>query len=378
MGPAIALGLARFSYAMLLPPMKADLGWTFADAGTLNTGIGVGYLIGALAYPIVARRVPADRVFLGGCVLISLAMAVPGLAYDYHALLVQRVVCGLCSAGVFVGGGILASRLATAHARHSGLVLGLYYGGVGFGIVLSALVVPAALGADGHGWRGAWAGLALTSGLCTALAWPAAARMGADQGAAPAPAIDAPAAPMRHYAVLLTAYFLYGIGYIGYMTFVIALLRDAGLSGAVVTAFFIVLGLGVAGSGTVWAGVLHRARGGGAFALFCCLLGLATLVPAVAGTPVAAFVSALVFGGTFLAVVASTTAFVRHNLPAARWAAGISGFTVVFAAGQMIGPVLLGAVSDGVGLSRGFVYSAAILLAAGLLAWRQRPLIAAG
>ncbi len=37
MGGAIALGIARFSYALLLPPMKADLHWTFAQAGALNT-----------------------------------------------------------------------------------------------------------------------------------------------------------------------------------------------------------------------------------------------------------------------------------------------------------------------------------------------------
>lgn len=52
MGAAIALGIARFSYALLLPPMKADLHWTFTEAGALNTSIGVGYLIGALAFPL--------------------------------------------------------------------------------------------------------------------------------------------------------------------------------------------------------------------------------------------------------------------------------------------------------------------------------------
>ncbi len=41
MGAAIALGIARFSYA-LLPPMKADLHWTFAQADALNTSIGAG------------------------------------------------------------------------------------------------------------------------------------------------------------------------------------------------------------------------------------------------------------------------------------------------------------------------------------------------
>ena len=48
MGPAVALGFGRFAYALLLPPMRADLGWSFAQAGALNTANAAGYLIGAL------------------------------------------------------------------------------------------------------------------------------------------------------------------------------------------------------------------------------------------------------------------------------------------------------------------------------------------
>ena len=372
LGAAIALGIARFSYALLLPPMRADLHWTFAEAGTLNTSIGIGYLVGALAYPSVSRRVSANRLFLCGCILISISMATPGIFYGYNALLAQRAACGVFSAAIFISGGILASRLATVHAQQSGLVLGLFYGGVGLGITLSALVVPATLG--GYGWQAAWVGLAITSALCTALAWPAAAEMPEDHGTKQVAADDHPGLPMGRYALLMAAYCLYGVGYIGYMTFVIALLRGSGLSNSVVTGFFVVLGLAVAASGKVWAGMLHRARGGGAFAFFCCLLSLATLMPAVMSSPVAAFASGIVFGGTFLSVVASTTAFIRYNLPPAQWPAGISAFTVVFAAGQIIGPVALGVISDGVGLSRGFIYSAGMLLAAGLLAVGQKPL----
>ena len=28
LGAAVSLGLARFSYALLLPPMRSDLGWS--------------------------------------------------------------------------------------------------------------------------------------------------------------------------------------------------------------------------------------------------------------------------------------------------------------------------------------------------------------
>lgn len=42
LGSAIALGLARFSYALLLPAMKADLAWSFAQAGAMNTANAAG------------------------------------------------------------------------------------------------------------------------------------------------------------------------------------------------------------------------------------------------------------------------------------------------------------------------------------------------
>ena len=91
--------------------------------------------------------------------------------------------------------------------------------------------------------------------------------------------------------------------------------------------------------------------------------------------PVVVFASGALFGSVFLSVVASTTALVRHNLPPAAWAGGIGAFTIVFAAGQIVGPSLVGWVADGPGgLVRGFVVSAAVLLLGAVLAWGQRPL----
>jgi hypothetical protein len=42
LGAAISLGMSRFSYALLLPPMRADLGWTYLLAGAMNTGNAFG------------------------------------------------------------------------------------------------------------------------------------------------------------------------------------------------------------------------------------------------------------------------------------------------------------------------------------------------
>jgi MFS family permease len=105
------------------------------------------------------------------------------------------------------------------------------------------------------------------------------------------------------------------------------------------------------------------------------LLGLATVLPALTAWWPAVLASGLLFGGVFLSVVASTTALVRHNLPAAQWAAGISAFTVVFAFGQIVGPTVVGWIADGEGgLARGLIFSAVALWLGAGFALRQKAL----
>jgi predicted MFS family arabinose efflux permease len=374
-GTAIALGLTRFSYALLLPAMKADLGWSFAQAGAMNTANALGYLLGALTFPLLSRRWSAGVCFIGGCVLTALLMIAGGLVSDTHALLVQRVVTGMTSASVFVGGSVLAAQLASAHPRDAGLVLGLYYGGAGLGIIAAALLVPVTTLPGVHGWQWAWFALAAACGFASVAAILAARKIGIHDAAPVAENVRSSARlPLARLGFILAGYALFGVGYIGYMTFLIALLRAAGMSSAVVTAFYVLLGLATIGSARIWSGLLNRMRGGQALAVFNGVLAFATIMPAVFAQPVVAFVSGALFGATFLSAVASTTAFVRHNLPAAQWTRGIGIFTIVFASGQIVGPVVIGWISDGAGLARGLMYSSAMLAIGAVLAAMQKPL----
>ena len=88
------------------------------------------------------------------------------------------------------------------------------------------------------------------------------------------------------------------------------------------------------------------------------------------------FISGIMFGCVFLSAVASTTAFVKHNMPPTDWVGGITAFTSIFAAGQIIGPTIAGWISDGQGgLANGLLFSAVALLLGGLLATKQASLI---
>ena len=382
MGAALSLGITRFSYALLLPPMREDLGWSYTMAGAMNTVNALGYLLGALATPLLLRRMAPGTVLMAGGVMATVFMGLSGFFTAAAPLLGQRLLAGGASALVFIAGGLLAARLGAQEPGRSGLLLGLYYGGTGWGISLSALLVPGVLAvAPGpHSWAWAWWALALACVLATVgMWWPARAlnalAVPTAAGAA-APAGPAPSGVRwLAFAPALLGYGLFGVGYIGYMTFVVALLREQGRGAGEVTLFYALLGLAVVLSSRVWAGLLDRSRGGEALARLNALLGVATILPALTGAWPVVLASGLLFGGVFLSVVASTTALVRHNLPQALWASGISAFTIVFAAGQIVGPTVVGWIADGPGgLARGLVFSACALWLGALVAWRQKPL----
>ncbi len=386
LGAAVSLGITRFAYGLLLPPMRDDLGWSYALAGAMNTSNAAGYLLGALLTPMLLRRAQPGSVMLAGALAASVLMAVSGLFTDTGIWLLQRLAAGLTSALVFITGGLLAARLAAGDPARAGLLIGLYYGGTGLGISLSALVVPLALqqaAGQAHGWAYAWAALALLCFVGTGLlrwavrqlAWadsggsPGAVPAGATAGTALAPM------PLRRFAFALAGYGMFGVGYIGYMTFIVALLRAQGMAGGTIMAFYALLGVAVMASPRLWAGLLDRYRDGRPLALLNALLGAATLAPALSAAWPVVLASGILFGAVFLSVVASTTAWVRHNLPPAQWAAGIGAFTIVFAGGQIIGPTVVGWIADGPGgLERGFVVSALALWIGAVLALRQGAL----
>ena len=399
LGAAISLGVTRFSYGLLLPPMRADLGWSYTLAGAMNTINALGYLLGALSMPRLLKRHGAAQMLVVGAVLASVFMMLTGFFTTATPLLLQRLLAGVASAWVFVAGGLLAAQLGVREPDHSGLLLGVYYGGTGLGIVISALLVPGVahvvsvnLPAAAHPWVWAWWALAVACAVGTLMLMTQARAM---QALAAGPATTPAASPAissasvttsvkeplqttfrwRSFTFALLGYGCFGMGYIGYMTFVIALLREQAASTTMITVFYTLLGLAVMASSRIWAKLLDRYQGGQALALLNMLLGSAIVVPALTSWQPALMASGLLFGGVFLSVVASTTALVRHNLPVSAWGAGISAFTIVFAAGQIVGPTMVGWIADGTGgLARGLLISALVLWLGAALAWQQKPL----
>ncbi|GEM_PF-1702857 len=63
MATAISIGFSRFAYALLLPPMRDAFGWSYAEAGALNTANATGYIFGAALVPLAVERWGAARTY---------------------------------------------------------------------------------------------------------------------------------------------------------------------------------------------------------------------------------------------------------------------------------------------------------------------------
>lgn len=365
LGGAVALGFARFAYALLLPVMRSDLNWSFTLSGAMNAANALGYLVGALTTNLLSARVGLRRTFTLGMLVTAVSLLLCALTGESTVLLFLRLLAGMSGAWVFVSGGALAALAARAHPAHSARLLGVFYGGSGIGIVLSALVLPPLLQT---GWRGAWLALGLASLVCLALTLRTLARLPDRAQAAPHGHDHTPLSPLLW---ALAAYACFGVGYIAYMTFIVAFLRSVG-AGGLVTPFWALLGACVFVNPFVWAPLAAKAKGARAMSLQMLTLALGAALPLVSTHPLALFLSGALFGLSFLAVVASTTIITRRVMPEHAWARGIVAFTSIFAAGQVTGPLLTGVLADSAGgLRLGLGVSAAVLLLGAGLALGQ-------
>jgi predicted MFS family arabinose efflux permease len=368
LGPAVTLGLARFSYALVLPGMRADLRWTYTQAGAVNTVNALGYLLGAVVAAPVVSRLGARRSFVVGLAVTGLALLGTGVTGWYPALLGFRLVAGAISAVAFVAGAALAATLAGRAVRHAALLVTVYIVvGGGIGIVVSgALIGPLDLP-----WRADWWLLGALTLLATAIAGRAAYRS------------DEPArrqagtarASLRPILPSIVAYGLGGLGYVAYITFIVAYLDAHGATPGRITLFWIVLGAGAILAAFGWGRLLHRLPLGPGTALVLLVLSAGAALPLLGTGTAVSLLSALLFGGSGMTVASAVTATARRMLPPHAWTGAIGVLTVVFSAGQCIGPVASGALSDLGGVRLGLGASAAVLVvaAAVVLAQRSHP-----
>ena len=250
---------------------------------------------------------------------------------NFIVLSFARLLAGIGAAAGFVGGAALAATIAQSRPERANFLLSLFYAGPGLGILSSGLIAPFVLQYFGPGsWWIVWWALTLLSLVMTVPLLLAPFDRQRRDRIAGSPTEFA-VAPVLIY---LAGYFLFGAGYIAYMTFMIAYVRDAGGGAAAQSAFWSLIGVSAFVTPWVWRRVLALDRGGLSTTIILGVNAIGAALPIFGHSPLLLAISALVFGVAFFAVVGSTTAFVRFNYPPAAWPTAIAAMTIAFGIGQ--------------------------------------------
>jgi len=371
LAPTIGLGIGRFAYSLVLPDMRDSLGWSYSAAGFMNTINAVGYLAGALLASRMIRRFGLARTVRWGTLAAVISLALSAVSGNFIVLSFARLLAGVGAAGGFVGGAALAATIAQSRPERANFLLSLFYAGPGVGIVSSGLIAPFVLQGFGPGswWIVWWAMTLLSVVLILPLLLAPLGSDGAVERAAPVQF------SIRPVLIYLIGYFLFGAGYIAYMTFMIAYVRDGGGGAAAQSIFWSLIGVSAFVTPWVWRRVLALDRGGLTTTIILGVNAVGAALPIFGHSPLLLALSALVFGVAFFAVVGSTTAFVRFNYAPSNWPAGIAAMTISFGIGQTLGPIVVGAITDAMGsLSFALNVSAAMLALGAVLSAFQGKL----
>jgi MFS family permease len=370
-GPAVSNSFARFAYALILPAMRSDLHWSYSQAGSINTVNAFGYLLGALLTRALVARLGNRALYGWGMLVTSLSIVATGWVREFEALMAVRVLTGVGGAAVFICGGALSGNIFPRRPQLATTTIAIYFAGGGIGLMLSGVAVPLLLEAQGSAsWPLAWQGMGYASLLMTvAAAWSAwgIAEPGKMAGEAHW--------KLRPFAAELASYTLFALGYIGYMTFVIAWMRLNGARTATVVAVWFVLGLATLLAPLVWRKPAEHWPGGRPLAAVMLVLAAGAALPLVSTHAAAMLLSAALFGIAMFSAPSSIGSFIKRALPRPAWGSAIATFTVVFAAGQIAGPVAIGWLADRSGsLQIGLAGSAGLLALGAVVALAQRDL----
>ena len=394
---AVAMGIGRFAFTPILPLMIQEGKVHLAQTAWLSSSNYIGYLVGALSL-LKSKRHPLFVVL--GLTLVTLTTWLASLS-DIGWLLVLRFLAGVASAWVLVSISAFAINwLKSRQVASSGLI----YTGVGIGITLTGLICSYFIFQSATATIAAqsslsplssrlWQYLGVIALLATLLVTFLLAKINsqlASTAAASIAAVKAHPSKALHtkashtnptasitpaklkLANVLTAYGLFGFGYILPATFLPQIAKQwlSGQSYLLIWPFF---GLAAALSVVLSQGLQRRFDNVsllGVWRVSQIIMAVGTLLPALWQSLAGLMLSALMVGGTFMVVTmaglqvaaSQVTHYPKYNLSAL--------MTASFAFGQLIGP-LTALVATGKNIWLALLPVSAIVLLIGVaLLWR--------
>ena len=360
-GLVLTIGLARFAYTPLLPSLQLQTGLTDAAAGGLAAINYAGYMSGALAATWIDDVRWRHWLYSAGLWMALLTVAAMALTTWMPAWALIRYVGGLCGAtGMLLGSGLVLGWLIRQGRRPE---LGLYFIGLGLGIVVSA-VGAWALAQWWPTWSDQWLAFAALGLVFFVPAWKW--RPPVPPHVAPAHAAASGSLGSRRWTwTMVTSYFAAGWGFVISATFTVAIVeREPALAGVGPLAWAMV-GLAAMPAVFIWDLVARRVGEKRALLLAFGLQTASVILPAISGDLWAALAGAVGYGATFIGIVSLTLVLAGRRAPSNPGKA-MAKLTLSYGVAQILAPVIAGHMAQTTGTFKGALWLTAAVMAAGM------------
>lgn len=362
----IAMGIGRFAYTVILPYMQEEFKFSNATAGFLATSNYFGYFLGALLASKINLTNRKVSLLRSSLIISIVTTAMIGIFPSYPLWYITRFISGVASAFIFVFiSSIVLDRLAYEKRSH---LSGLFYSGVGLGIMLSSLVVSKLN--QLFEWDGTWIGLALLCFGLLVFIWffiqdEAHPQLSPNHKI---PQFDMPAFPRNMILLLIIAYGLEGLGYIVTGTFIVSIAENSTHFFGDATTVWLIVGIAASPSCIIWSYLGKKIGFIISLILAMLLQAIGIALPVITENTSFLFASAFLFGATFMGITTLASTLARQMVPTN--SNRVLGFlTASYALGQLLGPALAGILAT---LTNSFNYALlgaalVVLIGSGLL-----------
>ena len=135
---AVGHAFGRFSYGVVLPAVRDDMGITNALAGSIGAANVSAYLLGTIVVAWATSRFRLASVMRLGLILVALGLLMASLATGPWSLSAGLFLTGMGGAFLWIPSPVIAADALPDNQRH--LAVGWLGSGVGLGIMFASIV----------------------------------------------------------------------------------------------------------------------------------------------------------------------------------------------------------------------------------------------
>lgn len=294
----IGLGVARFVFTSLLPPML-DGFLTVSFAGILAAFNYVGYLSGSIFSMFIKDINQKVILFRVGIVLCIITTAILGISENETIWFISRIVAGFGAAMAFVVGSAIVMTKLNFESKTK--AMGIHFSGIGFSVLVTDLIARAVQNSGGD-WKDSWIVLSIFAIIVASYSVYILSFDKEQKEKVVKHKFDK--SLFTPFAILvILAYFTTGIGFVVQATFLPDIINSLeGLDGYGNLTWTLV-GLAGIPSCIIWMNLAHKFGSVNIIIITKFLLMLGILIPTFTTNIYLNLLSGVLYGGTFVGLV---------------------------------------------------------------------------